>query len=267
MHLIRGKLNLPKIIIRGIKIMAKRRKAAGATLGTGIVFVLFGIVFLCISLGIIADAKKFGESAMETTAVVTDVEKHRVRRNKRYRTEYDVYVQYEIEGVTYNEELKGGNGSMRVGQQLTVYYNPMNRRDVRSSKSGSGASIFAVVFSLLFTVIGVRMGIVPAVKLSKRKKLRETGEQATAMITSVDFDRSIKINKRHPYKAQCEFTDPVTGEKFLYSSESYMEDIHYLVGQPVTVYYDPYDRSKYYVDLDSVDENTIESGPAVHDFR
>lgn len=247
--------------------MAKRRKAAGATLGAGIAFVLFGIVFLCISLGIMADAKKFGEVAEETTAVVTDVEKRRVRRNKKYRTEYDVYVQYEIEGVTYNEELSGGNGSMRVGQQLTVYYDPMNRRDVRSSKSSSGAHVFAVVFSLVFTALGIWIGIVPAVKSSKRRKLKETGDQTTAVIKEVVIDRSIKINKRHPYKAQCEVTDPFTGEKYLYSSESYMEDISYLQGQLVTVYYDPADRSKYYVDLDSVDENTIGSGPVVHDFR
>ena len=37
--------------------MAKKRKAAGATLGAGIAFVLFGIIFFCVSMGITVDGK------------------------------------------------------------------------------------------------------------------------------------------------------------------------------------------------------------------
>lgn len=246
--------------------MAKRRSAVKATLGAGIVFMLFGLVFFAISLGLVMETKKFAETAQETTAVVYDVETRRVRRNKKYRTEYDVYVQYQANGSTYKTELNGGNGSMDVGETITVYYDPENPLDVRKSKS-AGMQSFAMILSLVFVAAGVGIGIVPAVKSSKRKKLRETGEQGTAMIVSVDLDRSVRINKRHPYKAQCEFTDPVTGEKYLYSSESMMEDIRYLQGQLVTVYYNPADRSQYYVDLDSVDENVMGGGPAVHDFR
>ena len=247
--------------------MAKRRSAATASLGIGIVLVVAGIIFLCVSLCIIVDAKRFGERAQETTAVVTDVQKYRVKRNKKYRTEYDVYVQYKANGDTYNEELSGGNGSMREGETIIVYYDPMNPRDVRKTKTATGAHIIAFIFSGVFVCLGVGFGIVPAVKMSKRRKLRETGAQASALITDIIIDKSIKINKRHPYKAQCEVVDPVTGEKYLYSSEGIMDDIRHLQGQLVTVYYDPYDRSKYYVDLDTVDENTIGSSPAVHDFR
>ncbi len=246
--------------------MAKRRSAAKATLGAGILFIVFGLIFFAVCLGLVLETKKFAETAQETTAVVYDVQTHRVRRNKKYRTEYDVYVQYQVDGVTYNQELNGGNASMKEGKKITVYYDPENPRDVRSS-TNAGAQGFAMIFSLVFVAVGVGIGVVPAVKASKRKKLRETGEQGTAMIISVELDRKVKINKRHPYKAQCEFTDPVTGEKFLYSSESVMDDISHLQGQLVTVYYDPYDRSKYYVDLDSADENVMGGGPAVHDFR
>ncbi len=246
--------------------MAKRRSATGSTLGAGIIFMLFGLVFFCICLGTINDTKKFAETAQETTALITDVQKERVRRNGKYRTSYDVYVQYEVDGVTYNQELNGGSSGMREGQTLVVYYNPENPRDVRKSKS-AGMLGFAMVLSLVFVAAGVGIGVVPAVKSSKRKKLRVTGEQATGLITSVIIDRSIRINKRHPYKAQCEVIDPLTEEKYLYSSESYMEDIRHLQGQQVTVYYDPDDRSKYYVDLDSVDDYQVDNGPAVHDFR
>ncbi len=246
--------------------MAKRKSAAGASLSAGIIFIIMGLIFFFVCLFITIDTKKFAETAQETTALITDVEKTRVRRNGKYRTDYDVYVQYTVDGNTYNEELNGSSSLMSEGERITVYYDPANPRDVRKSKS-AGVQGFAMIFSLVFVVVGVAVGVVPAVKLSKRKKLKETGEQVTGIITDIILDRSVRINKRHPYKAQCEVVDPVTNEKYLYSSEGVMSDIRHLQGQLVTVYYDPADRSKYYVDLDSVDENTIASGPAVHDFR
>lgn len=245
--------------------MAKRKSVAASSLGGGIAFIIAGLVFFFVSLGIISDAKKFGETAQETTAVVTDVERHRVRRNKKYRTEYDIFISYEVNGITYNEELSGGNSTMREGETIKVYYNPYNPTDVRSSKSVTAIHGFTAIFPVVFIAAGILMGIVPSVKSSKRKKLRETGEQTAAVITDVVVDRSVKINKRYPYKALCEVIDPVTGERYLYSSEGFMDDIRYLKGQTVTVYYDPNDRGKYYVDLDSADEDS--GMPAVHDYR
>lgn len=245
--------------------MAKRKSVAASSLGGGIAFIIAGLVFFFVSLGIISDAKKFGETAQETTAVVTDVERRRVRRNGKYRTDYDVYVQYEVGGITYNEELSGGNSSMREGETLKVYYDPLSPRDVRSSNKITVVHGLTAIFPVVFIVAGISMGIVPSIKSSKRRKLKETGEQVSAVITEVILDTSIKINKRHPYKALCEAVDPLTGERYLYSSEGFMDDIRYLKGQTVTVYYDPDDKGKYYVDLDSADENSGMS--AVHDYR
>ena len=245
--------------------MAKIKSVAQARLGSGMVFVIAGLLFLVIFIFIVVENNNFMETAKETTAVVTEVRKERVRRNGKYRTDYDVYVYYEVDGVAYNQEINGGNASMKKGQKLVVYYNPENPRDVRSG-GGSGIKYFGVVFSLAFTVIGVLVGIVPAVKANKLKKLKETGNQTTAMITDIVIDKSIRINKRYPNKAICEEVDPVTNEKYLYSSDGVMGDISYLQGQLVTVYYDPYDKSRYYVDLESVDMNTLGS-QQIHDYR
>lgn len=122
--------------------------------------------------------------------------------------------------------------------------------------------IETILISGLFVLVGALIAIIPAVQMSKKKKLIETGARAEAVITAVDIDQSTRINHRHPYKAQCEVTDSATGEVYLYSSEGVMEDIRYLTGSKVTVYYDPYDRSKYYVDLDSAGGNA-----QIHDFR
>ena len=44
-------------------------------------------------------------------------------------------------------------------------------------------------------------------------------------------------------------------------------DIDYLVGRKVTVYYDPDDRSRYFVDIDSAEADYSMNAPEVHDFR
>ena len=221
--------------------------------------------FTILLVGIYIEHKHFMETAQETIAVISDVRKERVRRNGKYRTDYDIYVQYEVDGVTYNQELNGSSSSMRVGSTIVVYYDPENPRDVRSSNN-SGMQGFAIAFSLVFVVLGAFIGIVPAVKFGKLKKLKETGQQITAVITEVVVDKTVRINKRHPYKMICEAVDPLTNEKYIYSSESFVGNIDYLWNQQVTVYYDPYDKDRYYVDIDSVNMNVADS-QKIYDFR
>ena len=234
-------------------------------LSTGIIFAVVGLIFCAVCIGIYVENSRFMKTAQEVSAEVTEVHKDRVRRNGKYRTDYDVYIRYEVDGNIYNEELSGGNGSMREGQIIKVYYDPYNPRDVRTGKSG-GAILFGAVFALVFVVVGVFVGVVPYVKAKKLRELKMTGQQITAMITDIIIDKSVRINKRYPFKAICEAVDPMTNEKYLYSSEGVMNDIHYLQGQLVTVYYDAYDRSRYYVDLESIDESSMGS-PMIHDFR
>ena len=64
----------------------------------------------------------------------------------------------------------------------------------------------------------------------------------------------------------CEAVDPLTNEKYIYSSESFVGNIDYLWNQQVTVYYDPYDKDRYYVDIDSVNMNVADS-QKIYDFR
>ena len=46
-----------------------------------------------------------------------------------------------------------------------------------------------------------------------------------------------------------------------------MKKIDYLIGRKVTVYYDPDDRSRYFVDIESAENGYNADSPYVHDFR
>ena len=141
---------------------------------------------------------------------------------------------------------------------------------IAGMNTGGNSMLFLYIFGgigLLFFVIGLPFLFFAIRKKNDRIRLLETGVQAEGVIKDVVINRQVTVNGRHPYKAECEVTDPATGEIFLYSSESVMKKIDYLVGRKVTVYYDSYDRSRYYVDIDSAEADYSMNAPEVHDFR
>ena len=151
---------------------------------------------------------------------------------------------------------------MCAGAGTTAYGNSIGE--------GDETMLFLYIFGgigLLFLIIGLPFLIVAIRRRNTISRLLETGVQAEGIITDVVINLQVTVNGRHPYKVECQVTDPATGEIYLYSSGNVMKKIDYLVGRSVTVYYDPDDRKKYYVDIESAERDYGVSAPEVHDFR
>lgn len=118
----------------------------------------------------------------------------------------------------------------------------------------------------LFTILGTAFLLWVILKTVRRKKLIENGEQLTGVITAVRLNMNVTVNGVHPYRAECEVVDPYSGERYLYSSDNTIEDISAFMGMSVTVYADPNDRKKYYVDIASL-TNRYSYDDKVHDYR
>lgn len=245
--------------------MATIKKAPSAKLIIGVVFSTIGLLFAVIGIAIGISFSDFSAKAESTTAEITRIETYTKSSNGSLTTYHDVYVKYSVDGVTYNVLLDYFDSSMYVGGTVEVLYNPDNPAEIK----GNDITITFIFtgMGIVFLIIGLLVGVIPYTKEVKRKKLIETGEQATGVITNVIVDRSVEINGRHPYKAECEVIDPITGERYLYSSQTVMNDISYLIGQSIAVYYNPDNRGEYYVDLDSVHDDVLGGAPEVHDFR
>lgn len=176
----------------------------------------------------------------------------------------------------YNIELGGGHVKISVGTVFVI---------MGSIFFGIGAVVMIVGIVMffdvsadivsrflflgcgaLFTILGAVFLLWVIFKAVRRKKLIENGEQLTGVITAIRMNMRVTINGIHPYRAECEVIDPYSGERYLYSSDDTIEDISALMGMSVTVYTDPNDRKKYYMDISSLtdrynyDEN-------VHDYR
>lgn len=242
------------------------KKAANTVSIIGAVFLIVGVFFIILGFVLFASAKKFQETAEQTTAVITRIDTYRSRTaGGDHTTEHDVYIEYIVDGVEYNAQLDTYNSSMYEGKEIEVYYDPDNPKNVKGG--GSGLLLIMSAIGAVFAVIGGSFVINDAKKRANMKMLLENGEVMTGVITNIVMDMSISINGVHPYKAECEVTDPYTGEKYLYCSDSVMEDISYMEGAEVTVYVDRDDRSKNYIDLDTVTVNSEYGESRIHDFR
>ncbi|MBQ8410175.1 MAG: hypothetical protein IJX15_00375 [Ruminiclostridium sp.] len=127
--------------------------------------------------------------------------------------------------------------------------------------------IGGIIPSGVFIIVGLVMTIVIKCMSSKRQKLIETGVQAEGTVTNVVRDLTVRVNNAHPFKAECEVVDPVTGAVYLYSSPRIIQDITFLIGHKVTVYYDPDNRKKYFVDIETAIAEATENGREVYDYR
>ncbi|MBQ8614372.1 MAG: DUF3592 domain-containing protein [Ruminiclostridium sp.] len=130
-----------------------------------------------------------------------------------------------------------------------------------------GAGLAGIIPTGIFVLAGIIMIIITELMNRKRRRLIEHGVQAEAVITRVARDLAVRVNNSHPFRAECRVTDSVTGEVYLYSSPRIIQDITHLQGRTVTVYYDPDNRKKYFVDIEALISESEENDPAVHDYR
>lgn len=229
----------------------------------GIIFFIVGTVFLIAGTVVLISDISFKNNAEQTQGEIINIERERYRRNGDNHINHYVTVGYTVDGEYYEREFSQYNSGMYVGKEITVYYNPDEPGDARIS-SAALPVVFISVGGSMF-VIGAVFIITKIVSANRIKSLRAYGEALTGTITNITVNTSVRVNGRNPYKAECEVTDPYSGDRYLYSSKNIMEDISGLIGSSVTVYTDKNDRSKYYVDIDGLINN--KKGENIHDYR
>lgn len=112
-----------------------------------------------------------------------------------------------------------------------------------------GKSIF-VIMGCIPIIIGIVVIVISIKKHKKFKALINNGMCATGTIVNFRVDTSATLNagtlkKEHPYIAEVEVTDAITGEKRRYDSEWVNSSDQSMKGSSVAVYID---KSYYYID-------------------
>lgn len=218
----------------------------------GILFALIGTVFLIAGIIAFDQSQKFFSRSVQTDAVITQIKTERYRSNGKYRTRHNVWVEYTVDGEQYEQLINYYNSNMCKGDIITIDFDPENPSKIMS-RSGSNL-VFMIIIPMggLFLILGLILVFRNVISGSKKKKLIENGERFSGVITNVMINNNLTINNRHPYKAECEVSDPYSGEKIVYRSDNIMDDISYLIGREVNIYVDSSNKNNYYVDINEL---------------
>ncbi len=127
----------------------------------GVISAIMGIVAVIVGIASIAADKQFEKTAEKTTGVITQIVKtktHNGTKNSGAKYDYDVYVEYEVDGKTYDEKLDVYYTGMHKGDDIQIMYNPDNPEEIRGG-SPLAKLLFPAVFGLVFIGVGVFMFI------------------------------------------------------------------------------------------------------------
>ncbi len=241
----------------------------------GIIFFIIGFCACVAGFGFLSSHRDFMDNAETTTAEITDIKSeyyytknnnrnnNNSKRNKR-KVRYHVMIEYTVDGQLYERPLNEYNSDMYVGQEIEIYYNPD-----KPSEIGTGTDIGTIVcfsIGLPFLATGAVFIIINIVLAGKKKNLLKNGDVMSGTVMNVYENTSVRINGRHPYKADVQVVNPFDGETYLYSTKNISEDISHLMGQTVTVYVDKKNKRKYYVAIEEKLSQYITDNN-IHDYR
>lgn len=217
-----------------------------------IVFALVGAGLIIGGIFTIVSTVKFKETAVQTTATVVNVDKH---KDPDGDTSYRVYLTYNANGKTYNGSYSTSY-YVTEGSTETIYYDRNNPDSMKTTISTSAGIIMSVV-GMPFGAFGIGMIFYKLNKACGKKRMLETGDRIYADFKEVTINYSYSVNNKHPYIIICTGKDNVTGNVRTFESENIWDNPeHTIKARNITtfpVYIDVTNRKKYYLSLEKLE--------------
>jgi len=225
--------------------------------GFGLLFVIIG---LSVGIGMKNSYEKFIESAVKTTAVISDITYDIIpaqNYNETSSRSYNVFVTFNTEiRENITAKLDYYSSSMKIGQTIEIYYDPLNPYHI---ESGSPMYwLFLLIFSgvgFIFVILGGIFIVVSFRQDQRVKMLIDGGHYVMAEIVDAQLNYSVRINGRYPFVIQCEYEDG-NGKYFFESGDIFMDPRRY-IGEKIKVWVEKEYYGNYYVDLNSLYKTKI----------
>jgi hypothetical protein len=218
------------------------------------IFLAVGLVLLLIAGFLTYKTKNFERTALKASGRVVDLVKRHGSSGGNSRTYSPVVIYTDDKGVEhrYTANFSSNPPAYEVGETLTIYYDPWDPDN--ASIAGWGSYLGAVIvggLGLLFGLISLGYHAVRKIRRVSNKRLKESGQLVLADFISVDVNKYVSVNNRHPFFVRCEWKDPLTGENRAFKSGFLWSDPTPGIeaGRKISVYIDRDNPKKYYVDI------------------
>ncbi len=213
----------------------KMRKTSFSVLTIpAIVFTIIGLIFLLVGTGFLASDLHFRENGVETTATI--VERHP-----------GILVEFTTQnGETIRTGMDQRSSSMKVGDQIRICYALDDPYEVRSVEVTRVLTTVFCMIGIVFSWIGAVMFVFLYMKHRQATQLKENGYRIYVRVEKAVEDRTIRVNRRHPYLLIG--TGHLQGQEKEFRYRGFFDAPEMLVGKQLTVYYDPQNPKKYAVE-------------------
>jgi len=160
------------------------------------------------------------------------------------------------ETIEFRSDTASDPPSYAKGERVGVLYRPLAPRDARIDDFESlwaSAVFFGATGTIVFGsgIVWIAWSIALA---RKAADLKRRGKRLATTVLRVDMNANVTVQGLHPYCVSTQWRDPATSAVRTFQSDYvWVDPSPYLEGRTVTVFVDPHDPSRYYVDLSFVE--------------
>ena len=223
-----------------------------------------GIIVLLLGIGYTTSNNKFYKKAQTTTATIKQIVKESSGSGKKKSSYYLPYVDYTVNGKEYHHvKLDGHTDEMRVGDNITVHYDPDVPTDVRY-KSGTN-ELTIVIFIMAIILFSISLTIVFKFKgkgeLKKKGVLYVADNYRVVDVSHLVVRSTSKGGYRSDraptpaYKLVCDVFVRETGQVETYESAGTFQPLNEYEFSKIDVYVDPKNPKNAFVDLQEAINN------------
>jgi len=228
------------------------------------IYLLFLVVGLVISVGsifFIKNTLEFVQTAAHTNGKVIEIV---ARTGKKHNNTYAPKVSFQLENgqeSTFVSHVYSSNISYHVGQSVAVLYSPTSPTNAELNNDftlwiGPAATSF---LGLIFTLIGGLAYLSTAKRSKEIARLKTIGQKVQAIVMGIQV-KNYRVNHITARSLLCNYGEGSSIATFE-SDDLFFDPSDSVNGKTVSVYFDPTDHKKYYVDTEELFEKKLETNP------